>query len=186
MSIANFESMIREDTEIQKAFLSMLEWLIAVTDRYSSPIEFGLVHISFGDEHDLGEAYGAIDAIWQLVKFTSTFKRAFRKTDFVARVGIDYWVIVPYTPATEGINEKVLSILKLAEHEGLQVVERRASIFTLSTLLSEIEQQLTELTPLELLAYLKEHRENYAKHMFVLPATERRMPERRKKTIKIK
>lgn len=170
MDTKDFELMIRDDADVQKVFLSTLEWLIAVTNRYYSPLEFGLVHISFGDQHDLGEAYGALDAIWQLVKFTSTFKKAFRKTDLVARIGIDYWIIVPYTPASEGIYEKVLGILKMADHEGLQVVERRTSIFTLSLLLKKIDKSLTELSALELLAYLKEHREDYAKHMFVLPA----------------
>ena len=170
MDTQDFELMIREDADVQRVFLSMLEWLIAVSKRYYSPLEFGLVHISFGDQHDLGEAYGALDAIWQLVKFTSTFKKAFRKTDLVARIGIDYWVIVPYTPASEGIYEKVLGILKLAEHEGLQVVERRISIFTLSTLLKRLDKSLTELTTLELLTHLKENRDVYAKHTFVLPS----------------
>lgn len=173
MDSQDFELMIRQDAEVQKVFLSTLEWLIAVTNRYYSPIEFGLVHISFGHQHDLGEAYGAVDAIWQLVKFTSTFKKAFRKTDLVARIGIDYWIIVPYTPASEGIYEKVLGTLKLAEHEGLQVVERRTSIFTLSILLKKLEKSLTELSALEFLEHLKENRETYAKHTFVLPAASR-------------
>jgi hypothetical protein len=170
MDTQDFELMIRQDAEVQKVFVSTLDWLIAVTNRYYSPLEFGLVHISFGDEHDLGETYGALDAIWQLVKFTATFKKAFRKTDLVARIGIDYWVIVPYTPASEGIYEKVLGILKLAEHEGLQVVERKISIFTLSTLLKKMDKKLTQLSTLEFLEHLKDNREKYAKHMFVLPS----------------
>jgi hypothetical protein len=170
MDTQDFELMIRQDAEVQKVFVSTLDWLIAVTNRYYSPLEFGLVHISFGNQHDLGEAYGAVDAIWQLVKFTSTFKRAFRKTDLVARIGIDYWIIVPYTPASEGIYEKVLGILKLAEHEGLQVVERKTSIFTLSTLLKKMDKKLTQLSTLEFLEHLKDNREKYAKHMFVLPS----------------
>lgn len=170
MDTQDFELMIRQDAEVQRVFVSTLDWLIAVTNRYYSPLEFGLVHISFGNQHDLGEAYGAVDAIWQLVKFTSTFKRAFRKTDLVARIGIDYWIIVPYTPASEGIYEKVLGILKLAEHEGLQVVERKTSIFTLSTLLKKMDKKLTQLSTLEFLEHLKDNREKYAKHMFVLPS----------------
>lgn len=170
MDTQDFELMVREDADVQKVFLSTLEWLIAVTNRYYSPLEFGLVHISFGDQHDLGETYGALDAIWKLVKFTSTFKNAFRKTDLVARLGIDYWVIVPYTPASEGIYEKVLEILQLAEHEGLQIVERRISIFTLSTLLKGLDMNLTALTTLELLVHLKENQDLYAKHTFVLPS----------------
>jgi hypothetical protein len=170
MDTQDFELMIRQDAEVQKVFVSTLDWLIAVTNRYYSPLEFGLVHISFGNQHDLGEAYGAVDAIWQLVKFTATFKRAFRKTDLVARIGIDYWIIVPYTPASEGIYEKVLGILKLAEHEGLQVVERKTSIFTLSTLLKKMDKKLTQLSTLEFLEHLKDNREKYAKHMFVLPS----------------
>lgn len=170
MDTQDFELMIRQDAEVQKVFLSTLEWLIAVTNRYYSPLEFGLVHISFGDQHELGETYGAVDAIWQLVKFTSTFKKAFRKTDLVARIGIDYWIIVPYTPASEGIYEKVLGILKMAEHEGLQVVERKTSIFTLSTLLKRMDKEFSNLPTLDLLSHLKDNREVYAKHTFVLPS----------------
>ena len=162
--------MIRQDMEARTTFLTTFDWLIAVTNRYASPIEFGLVHISFGTQNELGEAYGAQDAAKQLAQLTNTLINAFRKTDLVARTGTDYWIIVPYSPATETILDKVVGILESAEHDGLHVVDRKASIFTLSSLLKELEKNVAGLPALDMLAYLKENRKTLAKHMFILPS----------------
>lgn len=162
--------MVRQDIEARTHFVHTLEWLIAVMHRYSSPIQFGLVHIAHGDKNELGETYGAQEAIRQLAGVTHSLKKAFRKTDLVARDGSDFWVIIPYTPATEKIYDKVLGILQAADHDGLRVVERETSIFSLPMNLTELNKESAQLTALEFLAHLKEHKLSYASHTFRLPS----------------
>ena len=162
--------MIRQDAEAREAFLTTLDWLIAVSARYSSPIEFGLVHISLGNNNELGEAYGAQDAAKQLVALTQALKKSFRKTDMVARNGTDYWIIVPFSSATEKINDKVREILHSSAHVGLHVVDHGTSVFALSSLLKELDKTVIELTALQLLEHLKTNKQIYAKHVFDVPA----------------
>ena len=165
--------MIRQDAEARTVFLSTLDWLVAVSTRYSSPIEFGLVHISFGNRNELGETYGAQDAARQLAELTYSLKKAFRRTDMVARNGTDYWIIVPFASATEKISEKVFEILQSAKHNGLLVVDRGTSIFTLSALLKELDKSIKDLPALKLLAHLKENNKIYAQHVIEVPAAGR-------------
>ena len=162
--------MIRQDAEARTVFLATLDWLVAVAKRYASPIEFGLVYIAFGNKNELGETYGAQDAVRQLAELTHALQQTFRKTDMVARNGTDYWIIVPFAPATERIHEKVIEILRSAEHNGLLVVERKTCIFTLSRLLTELDKSVTDFGALRLLEHLKENRHSYAQHLLEIPA----------------
>ncbi len=164
--------MILKDLEAKAHFVHTLEWIMAVIHRYSSPIQFGLVHITHGNGNEIGEKYGAQDAVRQLVAVTDSLRNAFRKTDLVARDGSDFWVIVPYTPATEKIYDKVVSILQNADHDGLRIVDRETSIFSLPMNLSELTKEPSKLTALEFLTHLKENKHTYASHHFRLPSTE--------------
>lgn len=168
--------MFRQDIEARNAFLLTFEWLVAVMERYTCPIEFGLVHIAYGEKNELGEAYGAQEAIRQLAAVTLSLKKAFRKTDLVARNGADFWIIVPYTSATEKIYDKVLKILQDASHDDLHIVDCKIAIFSLPTKLTELQKSPAELTSLEFLAHLKDHEHVYAHHTFRLPAIERAAP----------
>lgn len=164
--------MILKDIEAKAHFVHTLEWIMAVIHRYSSPIQFGLVHIAHGNGNEIGEKYGAQEAVRQLVAVTDSLRNAFRKTDLVARDGSDFWVIVPYTPATEKIYDKVVSILQTADHDGLRIVDRETSIFSLPMNLSELTKEPSKLTALEFLTHLKENKHTYASHHFRLPSTE--------------
>ncbi|HZW24665.1 MAG TPA: diguanylate cyclase [Gallionella sp.] len=164
--------MICKDIEAKANFVHTLEWIMAVMHRYSSPIQFGLVHIAHGNGNEIGETYGAQEALRQLVAVTNSLKNAFRKTDLVARDGSDFWVIIPYTPATEKIYDKVAQILQDAVHDSLRVVEREISIFSLPMNLTELGDDSNKLTAQELLSHLKKNKHNYASHHFSLPSAE--------------
>ncbi len=160
--------MLIEDIENKDRFLFIFEWLMAVMSRYLCPMPFGLVHIDHGDKNELGDAYGAKEAAEQLVAMTSHLKKAFRNTDLVARIGSDFWIVVPYTPATEKIQDKVRNIIQDSEHEGLKAVAQNASIFSFPTDDEELNQKLTELSGTEFLEYIKTHRDTLASQMLAL------------------
>ncbi|MDP2142944.1 MAG: diguanylate cyclase [Gallionella sp.] len=163
--------MIHKDIEAKAHFVHTLEWIMAVMHRYSFPIQFDLVHIAHGNGNEIGETYGAQEAFRQLAAVTDSLRNAFRKTDLVARDGSDLWVIVPYTPATEKIYDKVSGILQDAVHEGLHIVEREVSIFSLPMHLTELGKDSSKLTALEFLSHLKENRQRYASHRFCQPSS---------------
>lgn len=160
--------MISEDIEARNNFLATLEWLMAVTVRYACPVEFGLIHIEYGGNNELGEVYGAQEAVKQLAEVTHHLKKTFRKTDLVARNGSDFWVIVPYAPPTEKLYDKVVEILGDVEHEGLLVVDPEISIFDLTDNMAELDKQFKELNALAFLEHLKENKKSFAKHMLCL------------------
>lgn len=150
--------MLIEDIENKNHFLFIFEWLMAIASRYQCPMSFGLVHIDHGDNNELGNAYGAKEAAEQLVAMTGHLKKAFRHTDLVARVGSDFWIVVPYTPATEKVQDKVRDIIQDAEHDGLKMVAQHASVFSFPNDDSELNRKLAELSGMEFLGYLKANR----------------------------
>jgi len=160
--------MLIEDIENKDRFLFIFEWLMAVMSRHLCPMPFGLVHIDHGDKNELGDAYGAKEAAEQLVAMTSHLKKAFRNTDLVARIGSDFWIVVPYTPATEKIQDKVRGIIQDSEHEGLKAVAQNASIFSFPSNDEKLNQKLTELSGAEFLEYIKTHRDTLASQMLAL------------------
>ncbi len=167
MNIENNE-LILNDIESRRAFLFTLEWLLALMERYSSPLKFGLVHIEFGSNHELGEAVGVHEAFKQLASLTASLTNTFRKTDIIARDVTDFWVIVPYTTDVEKINDKILRIFQTAKHQGLNVVDREISIFELP--LTSTKTQNIPTHALEFLEYLKENKQHFASHVFRLSA----------------
>lgn len=163
--------MIYKDIEAKAHFVHTLEWITAVMHRYSFPIQFDVVHIAHGNGNELGEKYGAQEAFRQLVAVTNSLRDTFTETDLVARDGSDLWVIVPYMPTTERIYDKVVKILQDSVHDGLCIVEREISIFSLPMHLTELGKDSSKLTALEFLSHLKENRQRYANHRFSLPSS---------------
>ena len=156
------------DANARTHFLNTLDWLIAVVTRYADNFNFALVKIAYGSKNELGEAYGAQEASKQLVEMTQDLQHAFRKTDLVCRNGTDFWIIFPYTPFSENIYEKILSVIEEANHNGINIVDREIAIFTLPFDTSKHEKQ--NLTAIELLDYLKKHQAEFASHVFQLSA----------------
>ncbi len=165
----NENKLIEIDLQSRKDFLVNFEWMMSVVERYDNPLEFGLVLIEYGEKHALGEACGAINAIEQLTAVTESFKHAFRKTDIVGRYGANFWIIVPKASENEKVQNKILDILQEAKHQGLNVVNREISIFSLPSNTVKIKKEYQ--TPEAFLDYLIENKKTLATHVFTLNAT---------------
>ncbi len=123
--------MHQTDIEAREKFLFTLEWILSVSNRYQdTTLRFGLAHVSVGNSQNLGEAYGAQGASRKLVEVSQALRNAFRKTDLVARDGVDYWILAPYTPP-ENISEKIMDIVREASKNGLDVTDRNVAVFSL-------------------------------------------------------
>lgn len=153
--------MSEEDIVARENFLFTLEWLLAVTKRYPSQLQFALAHIDFQDPKILGETFGAQKASQKLDDVLHTLRKSFRKTDLVARIGVDFWILVPYTPADENLVEKIKYIVDTASQSGLQIVERDISIFSLPI---EVADPIQNNSTLEFLGYLKKNHTPLARH----------------------
>ena len=159
--------MSQEDFAARDKFLYTLEWLLAVTKRYSGALHFGLAHINYETSKILGETYGAQKAAQKLDEISHSLRKAFRKTDLVARDGADFWILVPFTPAEEKLVDKIKYIVDTASHSGLQIVERDISVFLLPNDSAKVDENCTAL---EFLAYLKKNHATLAHNELSLPA----------------
>lgn len=158
-----------EDIEAREKFLFTLEWLLAVTRRYSGVLQFALAHIDYENPRMLGETFGAQKASQKLDDVAHVLRKAFRKTDLVARDGVDFWILLPYTSANEKLSDKIRYIIETASQGGLQIVERDISVFSLPY--NEVEPD-TDGSALEFLKYLKQNHITLARDEISLPARE--------------
>jgi len=160
---------VEADLESRRIFLANFEWMLSVVERYDNPLEFGLVLIEYGERHALGEACGAIRAIEQLAEVTASLIKAFRKTDIVGRYGSNFWIIVPKASENEKVQNKILDILQEAKHQGLNIVNREISIFSLPSDTVKIKNDHQTIETF--LDYLIENKNQFATHVFTLNAT---------------
>jgi PleD family two-component response regulator len=147
--------MRQEDIDSHEKFLFTLEWLLAVTHRYSDPLQFGLVHIHYANLSVLAETYGAKNASQKLDDVSHSLRKAFRKTDLVARDGSDFWILVPYTQANERLVDKVNDTIKKVSQDDLHVAEHDINIFSLS---QDVVKICEGCSGAEFLAYIKINR----------------------------
>jgi len=159
--------MSQEDFTARDKFLYTLEWLLAVTRRYAGGLHFGLAHINYETSKILGETYGAQKAAQKLDEVLHTLRKAFRKTDLVARDGADFWILVPFTPSDESLVEKIAYITETASQSGLQIMEHDISFFLLPNAAAQVDENCTAL---EFLAYLKKNHIALAKDELSFPA----------------
>ena len=161
--------MSHQDIEAREKFLFTLEWLLAVTKRHTDGLQFGLAHIDYNNPRILGETYGAKQAAQKLDEISHSLRKAFRKSDLVARDGGDFWILVPFTPTEERLVDKIKYIIDTASQGGLQIVKRDISIFLLPNDAAELDANSTAL---EFLTYLKKNRVALSSHELSLPARE--------------
>lgn len=161
--------LIEKEIEARRFFFYTLEWLLALLNRYSSSIQFDLVLIELGSD-DLGETFGAQEALNQLAQLTTSLTNDFRKTDIITRYVTDYWIIVPYDSNIEQIQTKIEDIFQASEHQKLRSINREISIFTLPMTSADAMRHLTSAT--EFLTYLKENKKNLAKEIYTLSANQ--------------
>ena len=121
---------MKEDSNAWEKFLHVLDWVLAVQARYATDLRHSLVRIRFHDQRALGDAYGARDALTMLMRLAAQLQHSLRKTDLVARNGTDIWVLIPFvTP--ESVLSKVSQIVSIASTNGLDIVDRDLSVFTI-------------------------------------------------------
>lgn len=161
--------MSQEDFDARDKFLFTLEWLLAVTKRYSGGLQFGLAHINYETSRVLGETYGAQKAAQKLDEVSHSLRRAFRKTDLVAREGADFWILVPFAQSEEKLVDKIKYIVETASQSGLHIVERDISIFLLPNDAAKLD---ADSSALEFLDYLKKNHIALASNEVSLPARE--------------
>lgn len=165
---ADNNALIKKEIESRRAFLFTLEWLLALLNRYSSSIQFDLVHIELGSDHELGEAFGVQEAFKQLALLTTSLTNDFRKTDIMTRNVTDYWIIVPYDSNREQIQTKIVDIFNTSKHKDLNIINREISIFSLPLASSEDISNIT--SAIEFLEYLKANKKELASQRFILSA----------------
>jgi hypothetical protein len=165
---ADNNALIKKEIESRRAFLFTLEWLLALLNRYSSSIQFDLVHIELGSDHELGEAFGVQEAFKQLALLTTSLTNDFRKTDIMTRNVTDYWIIVPYDSNREQIQTKIVDIFNTSKHKDLNIINREISIFSLPLASSEDISNIT--SAIEFLEYLKANKKELASQRFTLSA----------------
>ena len=103
----------------------------------------------------------------QLDKVLHSLRKAFRKTDLIARKGSDFWVIVPFTPDVDTINGKIKHIIETATLAELHISEREISFF----LLPFNDPTLVEdHSASELLDHLKNNHSSLASREVIIPA----------------
>ncbi|MBU1235735.1 MAG: diguanylate cyclase [Gammaproteobacteria bacterium] len=121
---------MNEDTAAWEKFLYVLEWVLAVQVRYANNLRHSLVSINFHDQKTLGDTYGAKDALQMLIALAGQLRSSLRKTDLVARNGTTIWVMIPFvTP--ESVLSKVSQIVEIAAANGLDIVDRDISIYSI-------------------------------------------------------
>ena len=161
--------MSQEDTEAREKFLFTLEWLLAVTKRHSSGLQFGIALIDYNNPKILGETYGAKQAAQKLDEISHSLRSSFRKSDLVARDGTDFWILVPFAPSEERLVDKIRYIIDTASQGGLNIVKRDISIFLLPIDAADLD---ADSAALEFLKYLKKNRVALSSHELSLPARE--------------
>lgn len=121
---------MKHDAAAWEKFLYVLDWVLAVQVRYAGNLRHSLVCISFHDQKTLGDTYGAKDALRMLIELAQQLRHSLRKTDLVARNGTAIWVLIPFvTP--ESLLSKVAQIVEIAAANGLDIVDRDISVFSI-------------------------------------------------------
>ena len=122
--------MFAEDITAQDKFKVMLEWMLALEKRHADALQPGLVHIKY-DEADIRDlTFGASDAAHKLNEVMECLRRAFRTTDIIAREGMGFWILSPFTQI-DPIMEKVQNVIRTAPQNGLGIAHSNVRVFLL-------------------------------------------------------
>jgi hypothetical protein len=147
---------MQEDIEALERFKITLEWLLALHERRPDVLDYSLIHVCFRDRQRLGDMYGAKDAANMLMELARALRKAFRRTDLVARDGLDFWILAPCT-TPETLTEKVTALVEIASDQGLDVVDRDIAVFSMPD--SGILSNSPFATATDFLSYLKANRD---------------------------
>ncbi len=122
--------MVLDDIYSRDRFLSQLDWILALEQRYQHILQSGLVHVSYNVRDVQNLTFDAADAAIKLGEVLACLKTAFRSTDLVAREGMSFWILTPFTQL-DPVADKVRRILKYAPENGLSIAESQIRIYLL-------------------------------------------------------
>ena len=157
--------MSQANIELREKFLYTLDWLLAVPS-VTLPTFNSAWSISILGPRITGRHLRRQEAAHRLDEILDCMKQAFRKTDLVARDGVDFWLLVPFTQASEQLADKIREIVSIASQNHFEIVERDISVFSLPFNAPELNQ---DCPAEEFLAYLKKNHIRLASHAVVLP-----------------
>lgn len=122
--------MFAEDISAQDKFKVMLEWILALEKRHAEALQPGLIHIKY-DEADIRDlTFGASDAAQKLNEVLGCLRTAFRTTDIIAREGMGFWILSPFTQI-DPIMEKVQNVIRTAPQNGLGIAQSNVRVYLL-------------------------------------------------------
>lgn len=122
--------MVLNDMHARERFFFHLEWLLALEHRYSHILQSGLICIAYDGRDVMDSTYDAGDAVLKLCEVMDCLKQAFRTTDLIARDGLNFWILTPFTQS-DPVIEKVKQVIKTAPENGLEIVKSDIQIFLL-------------------------------------------------------
>lgn len=122
--------MVLEDMYARERFLFWLEWLLALESRYSNILQSGLVRITLDRRDVFGLTYDAGDTALKLSEVKDCLKQAFRRTDLVARDGLNFWILTPFTQS-DPVIEKIKKVIQTAPLSGISLSKSDIDIFLL-------------------------------------------------------
>jgi hypothetical protein len=124
------DTMVLDDLTAHDRFLVMLEWMLALEKRHADVLEPGLVHIKYDAQEIRDLTFGAGDAANKLSEVTDCLTQAFRGTDLIAREGMGFWILTPFTQI-DPVIEKVRQVMATAPQNGLGIAHSNVRIYML-------------------------------------------------------
>jgi hypothetical protein len=123
-------TMVLDDMYARERFLFQLEWLLALEQRYHNVLQSGLVRVAYDPQDVHGLTFDAADAATQLGKLMACLKSSFRSTDLVAREGMNFWILTPFTQL-DPVMDKVRHVLTNAPENGLAIAKSDIRVYLL-------------------------------------------------------
>jgi hypothetical protein len=122
--------MVLDDLTAHERFLVMLEWILALERRHADVLQPGLVHIKYDPQDIRDLTFGASDAAQKLSEVADCLTHAFRGTDLIAREGMSFWILTPFTQI-DPVVEKVRQVISTAPKNGLGIAHSNVRIYML-------------------------------------------------------
>ncbi|MDD5031025.1 MAG: hypothetical protein PHH58_16275 [Rhodoferax sp.] len=122
--------MVLDDIHSRDLFLSQLDWLLALEQRYENIMQAGLVHVTYNTRDVQNLTFDARDTAIRLGEVLVCLKKAFRSTDLMTREGMSFWILTPFTQL-DPVADKVRHVLKYAPENGLAIASSQIRIYLL-------------------------------------------------------
>ncbi len=122
--------MVLDDFNERDKFFYMLEWMLALELRHSNTLQPGLVRVAYDQTSVFSLTYDAADTAEKLGEVLACLQQAFRNTDIIARDGLNFWILTPFTQA-DPVLDKIRHVIQTAPQNGLAIAQSNIDIFLL-------------------------------------------------------